>query len=60
MTELELEAYKYNKNASINELYLNKSFIAGATSKYVEKQKLELLIEENKSILNMLKLHSGD
>lgn len=54
--ELEAEKYGYEKGGFMSEQA--KAFIAGA--KYGEKKKLEFAIEENKSILNMLKLHSGD
>lgn len=58
--ELEKEAEKY-KLSTANKMTVEKfGFIAGATSKWVEKQKLKSLIQENESILNMLKLHSGD
>lgn len=56
--ELELEAEKYaweKKNPFSKELLANElvfasktDFIAGATSKYVEKQKLEFAIEQLK------------
>lgn len=59
--ELELEAeklYPVNHIGSmfmanreqINNFYKQKGFIAGATSKYVEKQKLKFAIEQIKSI----------
>jgi len=63
--ELELEAeklYPVNHTGSmfmanreqINNFYKQKGFIAGATSKYVEKQKLEFAIEQLKSVKNSL------
>lgn len=59
--ELELEAeklYPVNHTGSmfmanreqINNFYKQKGFIAGATSKYVEKQKLEFAIEQLRKI----------
>jgi len=50
--ELELEAeagsmFMANRE-QINNFYKQKGFIAGATSKYVEKQKLEFAIEQLK------------
>lgn len=59
MKELEQEAenlYPINSTGSmfmanreqINNLYKQEGFIAGATSKYVEKQKLEFAIEQLK------------
>lgn len=67
--ELESEAEKYadysndcvplSFGGKFNESH-KKTFIAGATSKWVEKQKLELALAENKSILNMIKLHGGN
>lgn len=57
MEELELEAEKYENNLKCNSsisfesaIYtkLSDAFIAGATSKYVEKQKLEFAIEQLK------------
>lgn len=54
--ELELEAEKHWKLQYIMALdestkpYIIQDFIAGATSKYVEKQKLEFAIEQLKSI----------
>ncbi len=48
--ELELEAEKY-RTSTINRMGIErKGFIAGATSKYVEKQKLEFAIEQLKLI----------
>ena len=65
--ELELEAEKF---AELTRYKLDsergwfqakkEDFIAGATSKYVEKQKIEFALAENKSILNMIKLHEGN
>lgn len=48
--ELEIKAgkYGYDKNGIISEQ--GKAYIAGATSKYVEKQKLEFAIEQIKDI----------
>lgn len=56
MKELELEAEKYkNQKGSISTTELEdaifkQGFIDGATSKYVEKQKLKFAIEQLKSI----------
>ena len=52
MTELELDAEKYYKENVEGEPLTYETpihcFIAGATSKYVEKQKLEFAIEQLK------------
>ena len=58
--ELELEANTYVGNKYLaQESEAIEDFIAGATSKYIEKQKLEFAIKENKSILQMLVLHGN-
>ena len=48
--ELEAEANFHAKDEPFGDIHLAKinSFIAGATSKYVEKQKLEFAIEQLK------------
>lgn len=50
--ELELEAVKYRDLNLPDDLYdaLYDAYIAGATSKWVEKQKLEFAIEQLKSL----------
>ena len=66
MNELEKAAEKYAETfrfISETDSWFNnkyKTFIAGATSSYVEKEKIKLLISENKSILEMLKLHGNE
>lgn len=52
--ELELEAEQYEDLIDRSEDGLVKeTFIAGATSKYVERQKLEFAIEQLKSLGNV-------
>ena len=49
--ELELEAKEYAIGKSSSEVFIEthiRDYIAGATSKYVEKQKLEFAIEQLK------------
>ena len=50
--ELEAEANFHAKDEPFGDIHLAKinSFIAGATSKYVEKQKLEFAIEQLKKL----------
>lgn len=60
--ELEQEAEEYNLNGNWEMFSDNprkESFIAGTNSKYVKKKIIEAQIEENVSILAMLKLHES-
>lgn len=55
--ELEAEKFGYGKNGIMSDEA--KAYIAGATSKYVEKQKLEFAIGELKKFSNKLIMGEG-